>query len=55
MSDPVFYPGSGSGFQVSMDPDPVFQIYLDPDRIPEPKKSAERALKVNYLKKTYKL
>ena len=39
---------SGSGFQISLDPDPVST------RILEPKKSAERALKVIYWKKTLK-
>ena len=38
--------GSGSGFQISLDPDPVSA------RILEQRKIAERALKVIYQKKT---
>ena len=44
--------GSGSGFQISLDPDPVFKLlwirirFQPPD--PKQKKSAESALKVIY-------
>ena len=34
--DPVFLPGSGSGFQISLDPDPFLKISQPPD--PRPKK-----------------
>ena len=46
--DPVFLPGfgSGSGFQISLDPDPVSTQIL------EQKKISERFLKVIYQKKT---
>ena len=46
-----FVSESGSGYQISLDPDP------DPvsAKILEQKKSAERSLKVIYRKKTYKL
>ena len=43
-SDPVFLPGSG--FQISLDPDPVSVQIL------EQKKIAESSLKVIYQKKT---
>ena len=45
-SDPVFLPGSGSGFHISLDPDLVSAQIL------EQKKSAERSLKVIYQNKT---
>ena len=60
VSDSVFLPGSGSDFQISLDPDPdrVFKFSLDPDpgpvsaQILEQKKIGERSLKVIYQKKT---
>ena len=48
-SDPVFLHGSGSGFQISLDPDPVSAQIL------KYKKNAERSLKVIYQKKTLNL
>ena len=33
VSDPVFLHGSGSGFQISLDPDPVCPERLDPDQV----------------------
>ena len=47
--DQVLLPGSGSGFQISLDPDPFSAQIL------EQKKGAERSPKVIYQKKTYKL
>ena len=46
VADPMFLHGSGSGFQISLDPDPVSAQIL------EQKKIAERSLKVIYQKKT---
>ena len=46
-SDPVCLPESGSGFQTSLDPDPVSAQILE-----QKIKSAERSLKVIYQKKT---
>ena len=56
-SDPVFLPGSGSGFQICLDPDLVFEFHWTRIQIGfQPrvwyKKSAERYLKVIYQKKT---
>ena len=43
VADPVFLPGSGSGFQISLDPDPV-----SAPGSRSKNKSAESALKVIY-------
>ena len=55
-SDPLFFPGSRSGFQIFLDLDPVFNFFLDPDPVSasgsRSTRSAERALKVRYNKKT---
>ena len=44
------FQGCGSGFQISLEPDPVFKFFLDPDpvsaQILEQKKSAESSLKM---------
>ena len=48
--------GSGSSFQISLEPDPDLVLKsLDPDIRFQPKKSAERALKVIYFKTTERL
>ena len=46
------FSGSGSGFKISLVPDPVFKLGIQIRfQIPDPgakKKSTERALKINY-------
>ena len=52
-SDPVFLHGSGSTFQISLDPDPVFKfLWIRFQPRFWNKKIAERSLKVIYQKKT---
>ena len=46
----MFLPGSGSGFQISLDPDPYpdpFSNFLDPDLDPVPAKILENCKKVS--------